>query len=163
MASSTTGGVTPISIAGRLANERERLIGMTDEERAFRAKYLKSLNLAPDEPIIPKDYDKEYYNPIRRFYRAPLNKLENALIPMLGNTTAVIVRNVIGRSIIAIFTIYCGWYYYRHNTATWMRKSGWRVMMSREAVYPGTPDFPKIPGPKKPNEFATFGFEKSPI
>ncbi|XP_003706389.1 NADH dehydrogenase (ubiquinone) B17 subunit [Megachile rotundata] len=163
MASSNSGGVTVVTLGGRMARERERLIGMTDEERAYRAKFLKSLELAPEEPIIPKNFNKEYYNPLRRLYMAPLNKFESAITPMVGDCAAYAIRTLLGRSIIGIFVIYGGWYYYRYNTATWMRQSGWRVMRDRETVFPGTPEFPKITGPKKPNEYATFGFEKSPI
>lgn len=152
-----------VTLGGRLDRERERIIGMTNEERAYRAKFLKSLDLAPDEPIIPKNYNKEYYNPIRRFYRAPFDKLESALIPLVGEAPAVGIRTLLGRSIMGIFVIYAGWYYFRYNTANWMRQSGWKVMRERETVFPGTPGFPKITGPKKPNEYATLGFEKSPI
>lgn len=38
---SETGGVRPMAIAGRMVRERERLVGMTDAERAWRAQYLK--------------------------------------------------------------------------------------------------------------------------
>lgn len=38
---SETGGVRPMGIAGRMVRERERLVGMTDAERAWRAQYLK--------------------------------------------------------------------------------------------------------------------------
>ena len=155
--------IDAVSIAGRVGRERERLIGMTDEERAWRARFVKSQELAPDEPIKPKGYDKLYYNPLRRFYRAPLNKVENALTPLLGEAAAIIVRNIIGRSIIGIFVIYGSWYYLKYNHATWMRQSGWRIMSSRPRVYPGTKDFPNFKAPMKPNEYATFGFENSPI
>lgn len=83
MASSNTGGVRPMAIGGRMVRERERLIGMTDEERAWRARYLKSQILAPEEPIIPEGFEKEYYNPFRRFYRMPLNKVESLLTPVV--------------------------------------------------------------------------------
>ena len=79
---SHTGGVKVMGIAGRMQLERERAIGMTDAERAWRAQYLKD-QILHDEPIIPKDYYKERYNPIRRFYRAPLDKVQSALTPIM--------------------------------------------------------------------------------
>ena len=83
--SSPTGGVTPMSIIGRMGNERERCIGMTAEERAWRAQWLKDQILEPDEPRIPEGYYEARYNPIRRFYRAPMDKLERALTPKIVN------------------------------------------------------------------------------
>lgn len=82
---SDTGGVKTFPIAGRMARERERLAGsgMTDEERAWRAKFLKDQRLAPNEPRIVPEIYAELNNPIRRFYKAPLNKLYEALIPTL--------------------------------------------------------------------------------
>jgi len=79
-----------MSIERRMARERERMIGMTDEERAWRKKWLDAQKLAPDEPMVPKNYYKEMYNPIRRFYRAPMNKFQDMLTPLMvmmqGNT-----------------------------------------------------------------------------
>ena len=83
MASSNSGGVKVMNIGGRVMNERERLIGMLDEERAWRARFLKSQHLAPDEPLMSKEYYKHYYNPFRRFYRIPLNAFERLLTPVM--------------------------------------------------------------------------------
>lgn len=77
---SVTGGAKVMGIEGRMASVRERMIGMTDAERAWRAKWLKD-QVLHDEPIVPKDYYKERYNPIRRFYRAPMDKFEAILTP----------------------------------------------------------------------------------
>lgn len=76
---SHTGGVKPMTIEGRMASERERLFGMSDAERAWRAQWLKDQVLTPDEPIVPKGYYKERYNPLRRFYRYPMDCVESAL------------------------------------------------------------------------------------
>lgn len=79
---SHSGGVKVMAIQGRMASERERMIGMTDAERAWRAKWIKDQELH-GEPIVPKDYYKERYNPIRRFYRFPLDKFEAAIAPVI--------------------------------------------------------------------------------
>lgn len=83
MASSNRDTIKVMSVCGRVVRERERLIGMLDEERAWRAKYLKSLILAPEEPLKTKEYYRHYYNPLRRFYRIPLNALEGLLTPLM--------------------------------------------------------------------------------
>lgn len=77
-----TYGDRPMSIGRRMVSERERMLGMTDEERAWRKKWLKAQELAPEEPIIPKGYYEQMYNPLRRFYMIPLNKFENMLEPV---------------------------------------------------------------------------------
>ncbi|XP_053976520.1 uncharacterized protein LOC128875168 [Hylaeus volcanicus] len=162
MSSSRTGGVRPISIAGRVGRERERLIGMTDEERAWRARYLKSQILAPEEPIVPEGYYKEAYNPIRRFYRAPLNAVEKALSGLVGPTPAFVIRGVTGRLLMGIAGIYCAWYYFKYNTAQWTRVSGWRIIKPRPTLFVGDKDFPNYEV-KTPQQYATRGFENSPI
>lgn len=83
--SSLTGGTRPINIEGRLARERERLLGMTDEERNWRKQWLRDQHLSPNEPkFVPEAY-YELNNPIRRFYRAPLDMLFKAFEPTLVN------------------------------------------------------------------------------
>lgn len=79
----STGGVKPIGIAGRMVRERERLLGMSTEERAWRAQYLKDQHLTAREPVHVPEYWKERYNPIRRFYRAPLNALQKIVQPIV--------------------------------------------------------------------------------
>ncbi|XP_017882960.1 uncharacterized protein LOC108626665 [Ceratina calcarata] len=160
MESSNSGGVKVITIAGRMARERERCIGMTDEERAYRARYVKSLELAPGEPITPKGYYEAYYNPIRRFYMAPLNQVEKLLAPAVGDFSARVIRFTTGRILMGITGIYVGWYYFKYHTYTWERQSGWRICPTRDARLPGTKDYK---GLEKRTIFATDNFENSPI
>ena len=79
----STGGAAPMPIAGRMVRERERLLGMSKEERAWRAQWLKDQHLSPSEPVYVPEYWKARINPIRRFYRAPLDALYTALKPIL--------------------------------------------------------------------------------
>lgn len=83
MASSPTGGVKPMAIAGRMVRERERLAGMSAEERSWRAQWLKDQHLAPNEPVAVPEYKRALENPIRRIYKAPLDGLYKALCPIL--------------------------------------------------------------------------------
>lgn len=80
---SDTGGVKAFPIQGRMARERERLLGMTDSERAWRRKWLKDQELSPNEPRHVPEYYKERYNPIRRAYKMPLDLAFKQLIPVL--------------------------------------------------------------------------------
>lgn len=72
-----------ISIAGRMVFERERLLGMSEKERAWRKQWLKDQVLDHDEPREPANYYEERFNPLRRFYRWPLEQLERALRPQI--------------------------------------------------------------------------------
>ena len=80
---SPTGGVQPFPIGGRLVRERERLLGMSNEERAWRKQYLKDQELSKNEPRFVPEYWKERTNPIRRFYQFPLNTVENIIKPVI--------------------------------------------------------------------------------
>ncbi|XP_033217248.1 exosome complex exonuclease RRP42 [Belonocnema kinseyi] len=121
---SATGGVIPMSITGRMADERERCIGMSAEERAWRAQWCKDQILEHDEPTIPEGYYEARYNPIRRFYRAPMDKLERALTPKLGLEMAETIRHCAAKTAIGIGLVYLTFYYFKYNSATNSRLDG---------------------------------------
>jgi hypothetical protein len=66
-----------------MARERERLLGMSDKERAWRHQWIKDQELSPNEPKYVPEYYKERYNPIRRAYKMPLDIAFKQLIPVL--------------------------------------------------------------------------------
>lgn len=69
-----------MEIKGRFANERERLGPDFDEtQRQWRIKWIKDQHLHPNEPFEVKQLYIEYHNPIRRFYRKPLDLFESWL------------------------------------------------------------------------------------
>lgn len=163
MASSDTGGVKPFPIAGRYVSERERLLGMTDSERAWRAQYLKDQILSPNEPRFVPELYKETMNPIRRFYRAPLDAVHRILTPVLGHHKAFHVRFWTGKFAMMIFGTYAIYYYFKYNQNDWTRKGGWRVTQSRVAILPGDPGYPRISDRTKPSDYCDRGFKQSPI
>ena len=75
-------GVMPMEIKGRFAHERERLMNpdFDDLQREWRVKYIRDQHLHPSEPFEVKQLYNEYYNPIRRFYRKPLDLFETFLV-----------------------------------------------------------------------------------
>ncbi|CAH1378874.1 hypothetical protein MTP99_002647 [Tenebrio molitor] len=152
-------GVKPMSISGRFNNERERLLGMTDEERAFRKQWLKDQELAPNEPRPVPEMYKATYNPIRRAYRWPLNQLANILRPVLGEPRTTHFRYLTGKFFIGVAAAYWFTYYFKYNANDWTRFGGWRVYKSREAVVSGDPGYPKLSDRTKPSDYATRGFE----
>lgn len=84
-----------MAIAGRMVRERERLLGMTDFERNWRKQFLKDQELSHHEPKLVPALERELMNPIRRFYRAPLDKLCDALTPVMVST---LIRNYVTRN-----------------------------------------------------------------
>lgn len=111
--SSPTAGVKPMSISGRHTSERERLHGMSKEERAWRAQWLKDQHLAPNEPLNNPEYYKQLRNPLRRFYRYPMDKFENALVPKVGTDFAYFFRNVITKTCLATVGVMWVIYYFK--------------------------------------------------
>uniref|UniRef100_U5EPQ1 Putative lethal 2 35di n=1 Tax=Corethrella appendiculata TaxID=1370023 RepID=U5EPQ1_9DIPT len=163
MASSDTGGVKAMAIAGRMVRERERLLGMSAEERAWRKQWLKDQELSPNEPKYVPEYWQARINPIRKFYRFPLDTVHNMLTPVIGNVPAYHVRFWTGKFLMSVAAI-CGTiYYFKYNQNDWTRKGGWRVISSRQACLPGDPGYPKLGDRSKPNEYAARGFNESPI
>lgn len=88
---SDTGGVKPMSITGRMVRERERCIGMTDDERKWRAQWLKDQELTAREPVFVKEYQDALRNPIRRFYQFPMDIVRDRLVPVLVRKTVLLV------------------------------------------------------------------------
>ncbi|XP_058446553.1 NADH dehydrogenase [ubiquinone] 1 beta subcomplex subunit 6 [Malaya genurostris] len=160
---SQTGGATPMTITGRMVRERERLLNMTPEERMWRAQWLKDQQLSPNEPRFVPEYWRERINPIRRFYRAPLDLVQKGLTPVIGHNWAFAIRFWTGKIALAACSIYAGYYYFKYNQNDWTRKGGWRVISSRNAVFPGDEGFPNYPQRSSHSDYAARGFKESPI
>lgn len=80
-----------MAIARRMVNERERLLGMSAEERAWRAQWLRDQRLAPHEPVLVPELINAKINPIRRFYKAPLDAVHSALTPVMVSSNSVFI------------------------------------------------------------------------
>ncbi|CAO1359029.1 unnamed protein product [Diamesa tonsa] len=163
MSHSPTGGVSAFPIAGRMVKERERLNGMTNDERMWRKQWLKDQELTKNEPKYVSAYWKERVNPIRRFYTAPLDMVCKAMTPAIGFQKAYFVRFWIGKAALVAATVYAGAYYFKYNANDWTRKGGWRVIKSRTAVVPGDEGFPKASDRSQPSDYAARGFKTAAI
>ncbi|CAH0554833.1 unnamed protein product [Brassicogethes aeneus] len=160
---SPTGGVKPMTISGRYNSERERLFGMTDEERAFRKQWLKDQELSHNEPKKVPEMYKALNNPIRRFYRLPLDTLQKIMEPALGAQRALTIRYFGGKFLMGIMGAYAATYYFKYNANDWTRKGGWRVNQSRIAVVEGDPEYPKASDKVKPEDYASRGFKENMV
>lgn len=140
---SPAGGVKPFPIAGRYVSERERLAGMTDGERAWRAQWLKDQILSKHEPVHVPELERELMNPIRRFYRYPLDCVERMMMPVVVSFCFVLIssrwwcnknnfatfkgpaysaglRYFFGKVGISVFALYATVYYFKyHQNVSW--------------------------------------------
>jgi NADH dehydrogenase (ubiquinone) 1 beta subcomplex subunit 6 len=157
-----TGGVKPMSIAGRVVRERERLSGMSVEERLWRKKWLKDQILSPNEPRYVTALEKEMLNPIRRAYRFPLDFIfHRVLQPFIGYDAAKVFRFYTGRASLIMAGVYGAWYLVKYNGNDWTKRGGWRIIQSRKAIFPGEPGYGEPIPSKAPNDYFDRGFKKS--
>ncbi|XP_076347043.1 NADH dehydrogenase (ubiquinone) B17 subunit [Tachypleus tridentatus] len=159
-ASSDTGGVKPVNIEGRFSHERERLVGdYTDADREWRKKWLKDQELSPNEPRRVPELERELRNPIRRFYSKPWNALESLLAPAIGPTKAWIIRFWLPKSLMALTTLYAGYYYLKYNSNDWTKHGSVYYYSTRKAVVPGDSGFPQARTKTEPADYADRGFK----
>lgn len=162
--SSPTGGVLAFPIEGPLGDERYRLtVGMTDADRAYRKQWLQDQILAESEPVDVPGFYEARYNPIRRAYMMPLNKLFSPLYPKLGHDRALFWRYMTGKGLMALWFGLGTYYYFKYNSFTWQSRSGWRVYRSKPMYLPGEPGYGEPYEKSKPSDFGTYGFKDSPI
>ncbi|GAB6029008.1 NADH dehydrogenase (ubiquinone) 1 beta subcomplex, 6 [Chamberlinius hualienensis] len=156
-------GIRPIPIAGRMTKENERIKGMTPEDRAWRSQWLKDLELSPREPVEVPELRKELMNPIRRFYRKPLDKFYQFLLPRVGHYKACLYRYRITAFASMIAVGYFSAYYLKYNQRDWTRGYGWRVTTTKPRVLPGDPGYPFVSDKQTPQDFADGGFKNRKV
>ncbi|CAG0884032.1 unnamed protein product [Cyprideis torosa] len=144
-----TGGVLPMSIIGRMKLEQDRLAGMNEVERAWRAQWLKDQELSHREPVFVPEYFAALNNPFRRNMKLPLDFFFKRVIePIAGAPKAYFFRHLIGKGLVALGVMYVVYYEVKYNGKTFEQRAGQNMRWSPEAVLPGDPDFPFI---YKPN------------
>lgn len=150
-------------IPEELRNARPiKLIGSYSDRRA-RKQFFKDQELAHDEVRRVPELEKELKNPIRRFYQAPWNKLEQILAPVVGANWANSLRFFIPKYLMGLAAVYGTCYYFKYCGNDWTRKGGWSVLQSKRAVSPGDPEFPRLSDRSKPSDYASKGFNKRKV
>lgn len=76
-------GVKVFSIGGRMIDPRQRCMGMTDEERRWRAQFLKDQVLYPNEPKEVPELYKATTNVFRRLWRTPMWRFQTLMSSIL--------------------------------------------------------------------------------
>ncbi|XP_054162118.1 uncharacterized protein LOC128960072 [Oppia nitens] len=147
-----TSGVMPMSIVGRFKHERERLGPDFDNvQREWRIKTIHDRHLHPSEPFEVKQLYNEYHNPIRRFYRWPLDQFEDWLrrsgifekfIPGENQNWPKITRQLMGGGFLIYLSVLGVWYYMKYNREHWEKYRGPQISFYRETIFPGDPRFP---------------------
>jgi hypothetical protein len=99
-------------------HERQRLpFKMSDEDRLRRAKWVHSQELTDREPVRVPDLERMIYNPFRRLYLLPTNRLFNSLAPIIGEHRVPIVRYLIPKFFLGYIGGCIIWYNLKYNQA----------------------------------------------
>lgn len=97
-------------------NERQRLpFKMSEEDRQRRRIWVKSQELTEREPVRVPELEQMIYNPIRRLYRGPTDRLFQALTPILGQHRVPLFRMIIPKLFLGYVGACVIWYNFKYN------------------------------------------------
>lgn len=129
-------------------HERQRLpFRMSDEDRARRQRWVESQQLVDSEPRYVPELETMLYNPIRRLYRAPADRIFAALGPVIGSNRATFCRYVVPKLVMGWLAGCALWYHVKYNRQDWQSRGGWQVVVARP------PLLPEDPKPSTPNKW----------
>lgn len=140
-----TSGVRALWIESRFWYDRERLLPDYDEEwRNYRARYLHSLELDPREPVHVPEYEKQFLNPLRRFYMKGGDLLEYGLIRKFTSDRwkSAMYRVSITRGFMCYLGAIGIYYWAKYTHKTWEKSSGIECHVSAPIIYPDHPKYP---------------------
>lgn len=99
-------------------HERSRLpFKLSDEDRARRKAWVHSQELTDREPVRVPELEYMIYNPIRRLYRLPTDRLFNALAPIVGEHRVPGFRWLVPKLFLAWVGGCVVWYQLKFNQA----------------------------------------------
>lgn len=78
---SDTGGISPMTLEGMEQYTNFRIAGMSPDRRAWRKQWLEDQVLTHREPVHVPEHYTYFYNPFRRFFKWPLNKIYDFVEP----------------------------------------------------------------------------------
>lgn len=164
--SSQSGGVRIMWLESRFWYDRERLgPDFDDDWRAYRVKYLKSLELDPREPVHVPEYELDCINPIRRFYQKGGDLIESGLkkVFKLNHYESQTYRITISRLFMAYLGMCSLYYFTRYTHRRWFDRDGPVIWQTKPVVYPDDPRWPYEEPHKKPSDWNSRGFERRTI
>jgi hypothetical protein len=163
---SATGGVRAMWIESRFWYDRERLIPDFDNDwRKYRAKYLKSLELDPREPVHVPEYERWLINPIRRFYMKGGDFLEDKILMKFTDERlkASMWRVLVTRGMMLYFGAMGVYYWIRYNHRKWDKTSGILIHASAPIIYADHPDYPFKDYRTEPAHHYDLGFTRRKV
>uniref|UniRef100_A0A914Y932 NADH dehydrogenase [ubiquinone] 1 beta subcomplex subunit 6 n=1 Tax=Panagrolaimus superbus TaxID=310955 RepID=A0A914Y932_9BILA len=124
----------PMSLELHMGNERVRTAGLTDAERAWRAKWLKDQHLHPDEPIHVDAVHRQL-NPIRILYRWPWDKLyQHFLRPTFGVYYGTAIRVAAPKIMMGFLIFETMYYYWKYEARDWQHLRGIETNKKKETL-----------------------------
>jgi hypothetical protein len=104
-------------------NERQRLpFKMSEEDRMRRKLWVKSQELTEREPVRVPELETMIYNPIRRLYRVPTDKLFGMLSPIVGEHRVPLFRYFVPKLFLGYIGACILWYNVKYNPAVCILK-----------------------------------------
>lgn len=141
-------------------HERSRLpFKMSDEDRQRRAKFLHAQELTDREPMNVPELERMIYNPIRRLYRWPADKLFNSLAPVIGEQRVRPFRVLVPKLAMLYMSGVFLWYQFKYNSVTWESKGGFKMVQTQGRILPGD----EVPAAMKPQDYADNGFQSRTV
>lgn len=128
---------------------------MTEEDRLRRKAYLHAQELTDREPMNVPELERMIYNPIRRLYRAPADKLFNALAPVVGEAKVRGFRVLVPKLAMLYMSGVFLWYQFKYNKMSWEQQGGFNMVKTQPIILPGD----KIPEAMKKQDYADHGFQ----
>ncbi len=164
-------GKTVMELRGPFLNKWRRVnpdAEFMTPDRKWRLQWLNDHRLSPRDLSISihdlrrnPDWQKARFNIFRRIWQTPMNLLEfNVLGKFMSYENAYYWRYGISRLLGAYVVGVYATYYFTYRTNNWSAFKNWKVMTSKEAVFPGE----ESPPPRtKPSDYGGHDFAKSPI
>lgn len=119
-------------------HDRQRLpFKMSDEDRLRRKAWVHSQQLTDREPMYSAELERQIYNPFRRLYRSPTNKLFNMLAPIVGEHRVPFFRYTVPKVFFLYLTGCFAWYQIKYNKVNWEDGSGISAILTRPVILPG--------------------------
>ncbi|CAD5211330.1 unnamed protein product [Bursaphelenchus okinawaensis] len=134
-----------MSLQLHMADERQRMAGLSPAEREWRMKWLKDQHLHPDEPIHVDAIHRQL-NPVRMLYRRPWDLFyTKVLVKRLGPYYGLAFRQMVPKLIIGFLTIQFVYYQWKYQAKNWEAYSGLTTFVENpirdkkkiEEEYPG--------------------------
>ncbi|CAF0798322.1 unnamed protein product [Brachionus calyciflorus] len=141
-------------------NERQRLpFKMSDEERLRRKIWVKSQELTEREPVRVPELEQMIYNPIRRLYRAPTDRLFQKLAPIVGEHRVPFFRMVVPKLFLGYVGACVLWYNIKYNQINWEDRKGFTLIQSK-GIYLPEEQKPSVP---EKWDYADNGFQSRKV